>query len=173
MCFIHWKSNWLLKSLGTFYVEILDWKHTKYCLFQYWSRSIFPSSWKVPKKSDVFEENFVQHCGPFIVHEYINMQNCRIWMKINRRDSRASTSRGKNNRLVWFVACEIIGPYFFKKWCRWKRDRYRAVITDYLISEDKVRKVSDICNFRRWRHFPHNMYINQWIYWEYTSSSKC
>ncbi|GFX45241.1 uncharacterized protein TNCV_3432891 [Trichonephila clavipes] len=85
----------------------------------------------------------------FWLNGYVNKQNCRIWSEANPQVY-VEIPLHPENLTVWCAlwAGGIIGPYFFKNdECHnvtVNGDRYRAMITNYFISELKNHDVQEL-----------------------------
>lgn len=69
----------------------------------------------------------------FWLNGYVNKQNCRIWSDENPQ-AYVETPLHPEKLTVWCALCAtgIIGPYIFKNDAG---DRYRAMISDYLVNQ--------------------------------------
>ncbi|GFW91004.1 DUF4817 domain-containing protein [Trichonephila clavipes] len=82
----------------------------------------------------------------FLLNGYVNKQNCRIWSEANPQ-LYVETPLHLEKLTVWCALCAgaIIGPYFFKNDeghnVTVNGDRYRAMITDFFISELNIYDV--------------------------------
>ncbi len=80
---------------------------------------------------------------------YVNKQNCRIWDEKQPEEIQELPFHPEKTT-VWcgLQAGGIIGPYFFKNDAgenvTVNGDRYRAMITDYLMPEIEARDLGDI-----------------------------
>ncbi|GFW00669.1 putative DD41D transposase [Trichonephila clavipes] len=85
----------------------------------------------------------------FWLNGYVNKQNCRIWSEANPQVY-VETPLHPEKLTVWRAlwADEIIGPYFFKNDeghnVTVNSDRYRAMITDFVIPELNNHDVQEL-----------------------------
>lgn len=80
----------------------------------------------------------------FWLYGYINKQNCRIWAD-EQPEEFQQLSLHPQKCTVW---CGIVGPYFFKNEAGQNvtvnGDRYRTMITDYLLPEIEARGLNEL-----------------------------
>ncbi|GFV94074.1 putative DD41D transposase [Trichonephila clavipes] len=104
------------------------------------------SSINIEKMGNLHWNNAETH---FWLNGYVNKQNCRIWSEANPQVY-VETPLHPEKLAVWCAlwASGIIGPYFFKNDeghnVTVNGDRYRAMITNFFISELNNHEVQEL-----------------------------
>ncbi|GFV08103.1 uncharacterized protein TNCV_1047321 [Trichonephila clavipes] len=99
---------------------------------------------------------------------YVNKQNCRIWSVANPQVY-VETSLHPEKLIVWCAlwAGGIIGPYFFKNDeghnLTFIGDRYRAMITNFFISELNNHDIQELWFQKRRHNMSHSSCHNRFI----------